>query len=148
MFPNLMKIQSLLAASSTTSAQTATAQLDTLGHDFVSIGVIFASAANGTNPHIALTVGEADVTNTSSATNITPLVGGGVGGFTLPVGPTATGTPNVFQFDIDLRHRQRYLLVSATPFTTCNVAVVASLGNPEQGPLAATTDNLLGRVGA
>lgn len=143
-----LKIQSLLAATSTASNATATAQIDTLGYDFVSVGVVF-STVNNTNLPIALKVGEADVTNTSSAADITRLVGAGTGGFTMPTF-TATNTAgaNTFQFDIDCRSRKRYLLVSATPFTTVNVAVVAALGNAEQGPITATADNLMGRASA
>jgi hypothetical protein len=145
MFPQVSKQQLLALSAALASNATATAILDTLGHDFVSIGVGF-STVSATTPELTLKIGEADVTNTSSFVDIDALKGGT--GFTIPTPPTNTSVANTIQFDVDTRHRKRYLLVTVTPFTTKNVAIWASLGKPAQGPIAATSDNLMARVSA
>lgn len=136
--------QQLLLTASSTSAQSHTAVIDTLGYDRVSIGVGFSTVAE-TTPEITLKLGEGDTT--SSFTDITAAVAGGVGGFTKPVPPTNTSVANTMQFDVDTRARKRYLLLTVTPFTTKTVTSFASLGRPEVGPPAATSDNLTARVG-
>jgi len=142
MFPPIK--QQLLLTASSTSAQSHTAVIDTLGYDRVSVGVGFSTVAE-TTPEITLKLGEGDTT--SSFTDITAAVAGGVGGFTKPVPPTNTSVANTMQFDVDTRHRKRYLLLTVTPFTTKTVTSFASFGRPDQGPPAATSDNLTARVG-
>lgn len=136
--------QKLLLSASVQSDQTHSAVIDTLGYDRVAIGVGFASVAQ-TTPEITLKLGEGDTT--SSFTDITAAVAGGVGGFTKPVPPTNTSVDNTMQFDVDCRTRKRYLLLTVTPFTTKVVTSWATFGRPEQGPLAATSDGLTARVG-
>jgi hypothetical protein len=142
MFPPVFK-QQLLVNASTASNATASAVIDTLGVDFVSVGVAFSTVAN-TNPEITLKLGEGDTT--SSFTDITAAVGGGVGGFSLPTPPTNTSVSNTMQFNVDTRHRKRYLLLTVTPFTTKTVAAWATFGRPDVGPRAATSENLMARV--
>ena len=132
-----------LATGGPTSAQTTTAVIDTLGIDFVSVGLAFSTVAQ-TTPEITIAIGEGDTT--SAYTNITELVGGGVGGFTIPAPPTNTSVANTLQFDIDTRTRKRYLQLSVTPFTTKTVYIFACNGRPDVGPPAATSDNLMARI--
>ena len=146
MFPPVLK-QQLLVSASTASGATASAYIDTLDYEFVTIGVNFTTVS-ATNGALTLKVAEADVTNTSSFADITALVGGGVGGFTIPNAPTNTNVPNNLQFDIDCRHRKRYLLLSVTPFTTLTVTAWATFAKPVSGPPAATADNLMARIAA
>lgn len=136
--------QKLLLTSAPTSADSHTAVIDTLGFDRVSIGVAFSTVA-ATTPEITLKLGEGDTT--SAFTDIDAAVAGGTGGFTKPVPPTNTSARNTMQFDVDTRHRKRYLLLTVTPFTTKTVTSWATLGRPEQGPLAATSEDLTARVG-
>ena len=136
--------QKLLLTSAPTSAQSHTAVIDTLGYDRVSVGVAFSTVAE-TTPEITLKLGEGDTT--SLFTDITEAVAGGVGGFTKPVPPTNTSVDNTMQFDVDTRHRKRYLLLTVTPFTTKTVTSWATYGKPSQGPIAATSDGLTARVG-
>jgi len=136
--------QKLLLTSAPDSTQSHTAVIDTLGYDRVSIGVGFSTVA-ATTPEITLKLGEGDTT--SAFTDITEAVAGGVGGFTKPTPPTNTSVANTMQFDVDTRHRKRYLLLTVTPFTTKTVTSWASFGRPESGPPAATSDGLTARVG-
>lgn len=136
--------QKLLLSASVDSASSHTAVIDTLGYDRVSVGIGFASVAQ-TTPEITIKLGEGDTT--SSFTDITAAVAGGVGGFTKPVPPTNTSVDNTMQFDVDCRTRKRYLLLTVTPFTTKVVSSWVSYGRPEIGPLAATNEGLTARVG-
>lgn len=142
MFPQNLK-QQLLVTQSTASNATASAVIDTLGYDFVSVGVAY-STVSATNPDITLKFGEGDTT--SSFTDITALVGSGVGGFTQPNANTNTSVANTIQFDVDCRHRKRYLLLTCTPFTTKTVTAWATLANGDVGPVTATNDNLMARI--
>ena len=135
--------QKLLLTSAPTSAQSHTAVIDTLGYDRLALGIGFSTVAE-TTPEITIKLGEGDTT--SSFSDITAFVAGGVGGFTKPTPPTNTSVPNTMQFDVDLRHRKRYLLLTVTPFTTKTVTSWATLGVPDQGPPAATTEGLSARV--
>lgn len=136
--------QKLLLTSAPDSTQSHTAIIDTLGVDRVSIGVAFSTVAQ-TTPEITLKLGEGDTT--SAFTDIDAAVAGGASGFTKPVPPTNTSAPNTMQFDVDTRHRKRYLLLTVTPFTTKTVTSWATFGRPEQGPQAATSEGLSARVG-
>lgn len=122
-----------------TAAQTHTLTIDTLGYAYVSVDVCqeawgnagFTSQASFTT----LKVEESD--NNSSYSNVTALVGGGTGGFTIPT-PTATAGDVVVRMDLDLRGHKRYLKVSATPYTTGTVYTVARLGKGNVGPVSAS----------
>lgn len=122
-----------------TAAQTHTLVIDTLGYGYVSVDVCqeawgnagFTSQASFTT----LKVEESD--NNSSYSNVTALVGGGTGGFTIPT-PTATAGDVVVRMELDLRGHKRYLRVSATPYTTGTVYTVARLGKGVEGPVSAS----------
>ena len=138
--------QKLLLTSAPDSTQSHTAVIDTLGYDRLALGVGFSTVA-ATTPEITLKLGEGDTT--SSFTDIDAFVAGGVGGFTKPTPPTNTSVANTMQFDVDLRHRKRYLLLTVTPFTTKTVTSWATLGRPLDGPPAtASVEGLMARVGA
>lgn len=136
--------QKLLLTSAPDSTQSHTAVIDTLGFDRVSLGVAFSTVAQ-TTPEITLKIGEGDTT--SAFTDIPELVAGGTGGFTKPTPPTNTSVANTFQFDIDLRTRKRYLLLTVTPFTTKTVTSFATFARPDVGPPAvASVEGLMARV--
>ena len=135
--------QKLLLTSAPDSTQSHTAVIDTLGYDRLALGVAFSTVAQ-TTPEITIKLGEGDTT--SSFTDIEAFVAGGAGGFTKPTPPTNTSVANTMQFDVDLRTRKRYLLLTVTPFTTKTVTSWATLGRPEQGPLSASADGLMARV--
>jgi len=80
---------------------------------------------------IALKLQEGDTT--SSYSDVTAFVGGGVGGFTIPTPGNTTDT-NVVRFDVDLRGRDRYLNVYATPQAASVIASNVRLSKGESGP--------------
>jgi len=45
--------------------------------------------------------------------------------------------PNSYNINVDTRHRKRYLLLTATPFTTKTLTSWATLGNADIGPQSA-----------
>ena len=75
---------------------------------------------------------------TSSYSNVTALVGGGVGGFTIPAASSDTDVTSIVKMDVDCRARKRYLKVSITPGATATVGIVACLSRAEVSPKDAT----------
>jgi hypothetical protein len=134
MFPQ-MKTVLAIASISKTNGATATGNIDTVGCDFCTIDVVTSAADTTTNKLTTLKISEADDTNATSFSDITALVGGGVGGYTLPA-PITTGE-NLHKFNIDCRARKRYLRVTVTPPTTQTIYAVANLGANEQAPVTA-----------
>lgn len=90
-----------------------------------------------------LRVQESD--DNSSYSNVTALVGGGVGGFTIPTAPV-TSQPSVVKMDIDTRSKKRYLRVSVTPTTAVNVAISARLAKAGVTPTSASEAGAVGWV--
>lgn len=125
-----------LGTSDTTTAQTFTSSIDTLGYDYASIDVVFEQNAATTDAvATALKLGHGDTT--ASYDDLTAFVGGGSGGFTIPT-TSLTGASNVVRFNVDMRGRKRYLNVSATPIAASVVCAVARLGKAEVGPANAS----------
>ena len=134
-------------SNSITNGGTATAQIDTVGFDYACIDTMFGPMNTTSNAPTLITLGEADVTNTSSATNALTQFSFGTALSTsvaavIPVTGVNTAGFNVFRQNVDLRMRKRYLLVSASPITTCVVAVHVALSRAEGIPVAAGTDNV------
>lgn len=112
--------------------------IDTLGFDYASIDVCFEPVvAAGTNSSVAVALKLQQGDTTSSYSDITAFVGGGAGGFTVPTPADSTST-TVVRFNVDMRGKQRYLNVYATPNASSPVVSVARLGKPEEAPIAAT----------
>lgn len=123
---------------------TATLTIDTLGFDHASITVLRASNAS-TVFAAAVKVEESD--DNSSYSNVTALVGGGTGGFTIPaVAASATGSSSILKLDVDTKAKKRYLKVSYTPGASATVAIVANLGRGEVSPETAAQAGVIGRV--
>lgn len=126
-----------------TTSQTHSAVIDTLGFAHASIDVVFEKvAAAGTNSAVAtvLKVAQGDGTTYS---DVTALVGGGVGGFTIPT-PANTTTDNVVRFDVHLNGKQgRYLRVQATGNAAGSIYTVARLSMAEQSPDTAASKGAL-----
>jgi len=136
------KVVAALPAGVTASSETATMTIDTVGYDHASVTVMRASNAATTFASV-LKVEESD--DNSSYANVTALVGGGVGGFTIPAG-SATGSVSVVKMDIDTKARKRYLKVSMTPSTAVNVAMTARLSRGEVAPETAAQAGVIGWV--
>jgi hypothetical protein len=136
------KVVAALPAGVTASSETATMTIDTVGYDHASVTVMRASNAATTFASV-LKVEESD--DNSSYANVTALVGGGVGGFTIPA-VSATGSVSVVKMDIDTKARKRYLKVSMTPSTAVNVAMSARLSRGEVSPETAAQAGVIGLV--
>ena len=134
---NLKPVVMLAPLTTPTNANTATARLDTLGYDYAIIDVV-QGISDATTVPSTLKISEGATTTAASATDITALVGGGVGGFTM-VSPN-TEAANVVRFGVDLKARERYLFVTFSPASVHNTCVLAQLTKGEK-PFIATVAN-------
>lgn len=104
-FPGVPK---LLLSASCASDASHTAVIDTIGFDRVLIGVHETTVA-ATNPFITLKIGAGDTT--TAFTDIATGLGSAQAA-------TATTVSQTYAIHVDTRNRPRYLLLTATPFTT------------------------------
>lgn len=136
------KTDANLGTADTTTSQTASHTIDTLGFAYASIDVVFEPAAATTDAICrALKVEESDASGSGYA-DVTALVGGGTGGFTIPTSGSRTAGSNVVRLNVDLRGKKRYLKVSATPVAASVVASVVRLGRGEIGASDATSSGV------
>lgn len=133
---DLMKSKTVVSLMGTgvTNGATVTASIDTLGYKRARVRVIMGTSNTASNNPSVLKVGESD--DATTYTDITELVGDGVGGFTVPNASTADA--NVVEFDIDLRGRKRYLKVTLSPTTTQESVMVADLAAGDKAPVTST----------
>ena len=118
------------------STATSTLTIDRLGYDHVSVSAIRASNAATTFASV-LKVEESDSLS-SGYSDVTALVAGGTGGFTLPaISAAGTASAALVKVDIDCRAKKRYLKVSMTPGASATLALVAHLAKAEEAPVTA-----------
>lgn len=123
---------------------TATLTIDTLGYDHASVAVLRAANASTVFAN-AIKIEESD--DNSSYANVTALVGGGTGGFTIPaIAASATGSASILKLDVDTKAKKRYLKVSYTPGASATVAIVARLGRGEVSPETNAQAGVIGQV--
>jgi hypothetical protein len=125
---------------------TATANLtiDTIGYDYCSLTVLRASNAATTFANV-LKVEESD--DNSSYANVTALVAGGTGGFTVPaISVAGTSSASVVKLDVDTKARKRYLKVSYSPGASATVAITGRLSRAAESPATASDANVLSWV--
>lgn len=123
---------------------TASLTIDTLGYDHASVTVMRASNAATTFANV-LKIEEGDTT--ASFSNVTALVAGGTGGFTVPaISAAGTASSSVVKLDVDTKAKKRYLKVSYTPGATANVAMCARLSRGEESADSATDAGVLVKV--
>ena len=138
------KVVAEVPSAAVGATATATLTIDTLGYDHASITVMRSSNAATAFANV-LAVAEGDTT--SSYSNITALVAGGVGGFTVPaISAAGTNSASVVKLDVDTKARKRYLRVSYSPAATANVAITARLSRPEVAPETAAEAGVLVKV--
>lgn len=136
------KTDAMIGVADTTTAQTAQHTIDTLGFSYASIDVVFEAAAATTDAICrALKIEESDASGSGFA-DITALVGGGTGGFSIPSSGSRTSGSNVVRINLDVRGRKRYLRVNATPVAASVVASVARLGRGEAGASDASSSGV------
>jgi hypothetical protein len=136
------KVVALLPTAAVGSTATSTLTIDRLGYDHVSVSAVRASNASTVFASV-LKVEESD--DDSSYANVTALVGGGSGGFTIPA-VSATGSAAIVKIDIDARAKKRYLKVSMTPGASATLAIVARLSRAEEAPVSAADAGVLAVV--
>ena len=123
---------------------TATLTIDTLGYDHASVTVLRAANASTVFAN-AIKIEESD--DNSSYANVTALVGGGTGGFSIPaIAASATGSASILKLDVDTKAKKRYLKVSYTPGASATVAIVARLGRGEVSPETNAQAGVIGQV--
>ena len=123
---------------------TATLTIDTIGYDHASVVVLRAANASTVFANV-IKVEESD--DNSSYANVTALVGGGTGGFSIPaIAASATGSSSILKLDVDTKAKKRYLKVSYTPGASATVAIVANLGRGEVSPETAAQAGVIGQV--
>jgi hypothetical protein len=123
---------------------TATASLtvDTIGYDYCSLTVLRASNAVTTFANV-LKVEESDSVSTNYS-DVTALVAGGTGGFTVPaISAAGTAGTSVVKLDVDTKARKRYLKVSYTPGASATVAITGRLSRAAETPANASDANVL-----
>ena len=120
-----------LAPTSATNGGTNTAQIDTLGYDYLELDVGATTANVVSNKPSVLKLSESDDT-TTTVTDITKFVGGGTGGFTIPSADTSNSV--LYKMRVDLRGRKRYLTLTISPRTTQTHWAHANLHRAEQTP--------------
>jgi hypothetical protein len=126
---------------------TATANLtiDTIGYDYCSLTVLRASNAATTFANV-LKVEESDSVSTNYS-DVTALVAGGTGGFTVPaISVAGTSSASVVKLDVDTKARKRYLKVSYTPGASATVAITGRLSRAAETPATASDANVLSWV--
>jgi hypothetical protein len=137
------KFTAFLSAAAIGSTATSTLTIDRRGYDHVSVAALRASNASTVFANV-LRVEESD-SATTDYTNVTALVGGGVGGFTIPA-VSNTSEAAAVVMDIDCRARKRYLRVSMTPGASATLAISARMSRAEEAPVSAAEKNVIGWV--
>jgi hypothetical protein len=137
MFPTF-KTFNFLDSRGLTNGATVTANIDTIGADFLLLAVHSTTSNNATNNPSVFKISESDDTVVTNFADVTKLVGDGTGGWTVPSWHTATASAQgTVQMEIDLRHRKRFLKLTISPLTTQDFVGYAALGKNDQTPIAA-----------
>jgi len=136
------KVLATLPTAAIGSTATSTLTIDRLGYDHVSVAAIRASNASTVFASV-LKVEESD--DNSSYSNVTALVGGGTGGFSIPA-VSDTNNAAIVKMDIDCRAKKRYLKVSMTPGASATLALTARLSQAEEAPVSASDAGVIGLV--
>lgn len=135
-----VKVLASLPTAASTSALTLT--VDRKDYDHVSVVAMRASNATTVFASV-LKVEESD--NDSDYSDVTALVGGGSGGFTIPA-VSNTSVSSLVKMDIDCRAKKRYLKVTMTPSTSLVVGLVANMSRGDVYPSSATEAGVIGWV--
>lgn len=136
MFPQSKAVVFLQTTQETNGGTITSQNLDCMGFDFVSIDVVQTTSNNTTNNPSTLKLQHSDTTNATDFSDISGLVGDT--DFTIPTVGTNTSTVQSYKFNVDMRHRKRYLRLLVTPVTTQSFTAVANLHGGERVPVNAT----------
>jgi len=137
------KVLATLPTAAVGATATSTLTIDRLGFDHVSVSAIRASNASTVFASV-LKVEESDASG-SDYSDVTALVGGGTGGFSIPA-VADTDAAAIVKLDIDARAKKRYLKVSMTPGASATLAIVAGLSKAEVSPSTNAGKGVIGHV--
>lgn len=144
-------LDSVTGAGSATNAGTYTsANIDTLGVDYVTIDVAATtqSASTQAGSPSVLKIQESDTTVVTSFADVVGFRGGSATAtnvdFVVGIGKT-TGI-NAYKLNVDCRARKRYLNVVASPTTTQTFQTTANGFRAEQSPVTASKAGVLNLV--
>jgi hypothetical protein len=144
-------LDSVTGSTSATNGATATsANIDTLGVDYVTIDISATtqSASTQAGSPSTLKIQECDTTVVSSFADVVGFRGGSATAtnvdFVVAIGKT-TGV-NAYKFNVDCRSRKRYLNVVVTPTTSQTFEVTANGFRAEQSPNTAVKAGVLNLV--
>lgn len=133
------------AEASVAAGATHSVEIDTLGFAHASIDVLFSpyTAAQSAGASV-LRLAQSDTSGSGQA-NISGMVGGT--DFTVAAGSTTGASVGYsHRFDVDLRGKQRYLTVYATPPGACAVVTNARLSKGVAGPVSASEKGVASKV--
>lgn len=136
-------LDSVTGSGSATNAGTFTsANIDTLGVDFVTIDVSATtqSASTQAGSPSVLKIQECDTTVATSFADVVGFRGGSATATNVDfvVGIGKTSGVNAYKFNVDCRARKRYLNLVISPTTTQTFEVTANGFRAEQAPYTAT----------
>ena len=126
----------VIQITSATNAATTTGYVDTKGFDYCRISLEIATS-DATTKLTTLSLMESEDTSYSNATNIAAFVGGGTGGFTIPVSNTSIETVKIF--NVDTRTLARYIFLAVSGTTTQLLGSHALLSRAATMPTTAGT---------
>lgn len=136
-----MKTEVMIAPTTVfTEADSAVGYLDTQGWEYATITTILSSGASTKYQANVLKITEGTNSAAASAvpafTGTTNTVTSTSAGFLIPIMSTVTGVQggHTWQFQIDLRKRERYLALTYEADTTCRASAVAMLSRGKQVP--------------
>lgn len=131
------KIVGDVSTAAVGATATSTLTVDTLGYDYASFTVVRGNNSSTAFANV-LKIEESDALSTDYA-NVTALVGGGTGGFTMPtIAASATASAALVKIDVDTKARKRYLKLSYTPGVSVTLGISARLSRPEVAPANAS----------
>lgn len=136
-------LDSVTGLGSATNAGTYTsANIDTLGYDFITIDVSATtqSASTQAGSPSVLKIQESDTTVASTFADVVGFRGGSAAATNVDfvVGVGKTSGINAYKFNVDARSRKRYLNVVASPTTTQTFQTNANGFRGEISPSTAT----------
>jgi hypothetical protein len=142
---NTGSIGALTAGATGTSAN-----IDTLGVDFVTIDVAATtqSASTQAGSPSVLKIQESDTTVVTSFADVVGFRGGSATATNVDfvVGIGRTSGVNAYKFNVDCRNRKRFLNIVVSPTTTQTFTVNANGFRAEQSPSNATKAGVLSLV--
>lgn len=133
----------VLAPTQGTNGATTTALIDTLGYDFMSLDLVQTTSNDTTNNLSLCKLQECDTSNGTFAD-----VSGTVGDTDWTIPAASTSAAQGYKFNLDLRHRKRYLKLSITGLTTQTFHAIANLFAGERVPVNATDAGVAALIGA